>query len=111
MEYRVDNKYYKLGVLCSKIPNTTIYTTYSELYRRFSGRTDYSATIEEIFKNLEREYENKPLFLEELLKLKQEFVNSGEILLSIQIGENRSNRKHISQADDEMFTRGILSKE
>lgn len=110
MEYRINNKYYKLGVLCAKIPNTKLSTTYEELYRRISGRTDYSATIEEIFSNLEREYKDRPEFLEEIVKLKQEFLDSKEISLSIQIGENRSNRKHISQADEDMFTRGILMK-
>lgn len=107
MEYRFDNKYYKLGVLCGKIPNTT---TYGELYKKFSGRSGYSATIEEIFKNLEREYKGKHNIIKEVESLKQEFINSGEISLSIQIGEKPSNRKHISQADEDMFTRGILMK-
>lgn len=110
MEYAVNNRYYKLGVLASMIPNLKN-ATYGELYLRITGKTNHSVPMIEIFRKLLHEFENNEAMLKELELLLKEFADNSELELYMQVGEHKTaDKKHISQADDEMFTRGILAK-
>ena len=110
MEYAVDNRYYKLGVLATKIPNLEN-ASYGQLYLRVTGKTNHSVPIREIFRHLSSELENNEAMLKELEILLKEFADNSELELYMQVGEHKTaGKKHISQADDEMFTRGILAK-
>lgn len=111
MEYKVDNKYYKLGVLITRIPRSTDkYLPDSYFLTKIFGKTGGSFSLLIAFKNLEKLFNNNKTLLEELRKLKEEFTEE-DYKLFIKYGTNIGNPKnHITKEDEEMFLRGLLAR-
>ncbi len=109
MEYRVDNKYYKLGVLTMRIPEVRKNLNCNYFLGKVFGKVGGSLSPIIAFRNLEKLFNDEAL-LKEVKNLKQEFTEE-ELKLFIKFGTNIGNPKyHVSEENEEMFLRGILAR-
>lgn len=117
MEKKEENKYFKLGNIIRYVMNGSVENRatlkFGDVYFIIYKNKQGTLPINEIFDNLihyhKRMYQcdDKQLILDYLENLKTEFTE--EELKLYPDYTAKDGKKHLSQKDDEMFMRGILS--